>query len=549
MLGLQQSRSPWRLHRFPLKIVSPTCQVRYIRQRRGYWPFRREVPVRVKYPDVRISDLVLDLDAEDNKYVRPFDKRLDQHLDPTRDQRDRYVTSVKRSVAKFEQDSKRYEETFQRTMTDKFHAWRITDHDILSVALVDVPENARLPDRPELAATTHGLTSEDMSKAVLEWNGIPHLVRDSGTKTTRYMLRRRWVTRRHPPGFTNEGALNETLQDCQAFSDVERLVTYIIGTKLGYQLVFKSIPALVDACQRTANTGTPTRVLSFLNNLELNLSSRNMPISRELSLYAFEFSLQYQVFPTAQKYLRMCLDSDHQFSSSDKDTILKTLETSISAETENTMTCIRLHPVDRLLAIYGLLTGQVLGEQAPQPSLHDIMQDPTESSFQRYLNCLIRLGAFRTIWHICHGHVPSIASRDGMKRSNPEKEGELDKLGKSDPAKVQAFAIALCEAIKRNDNILDSIQIANFTRAKGEYTQDCRLDMEAIIRIRNIITKKGSAEGSRDNPPELNYHERIERVFERRDTAKAMVGLRDLLRKMRTRFSGEPASVKAEPQK
>ncbi|KAL7626255.1 hypothetical protein AAE478_003025 [Parahypoxylon ruwenzoriense] len=532
---MQRLGGPWLPHVLPLRTPPSNTRVRYKHhRRRRIWPNNKHGLLRKSSRIFEASPLILDLDAEENKYVRPYNEEVDGAPEPNWLQRVRDLLPVRKRVAEFERIYQEYEAHFRATRADKFHPWRISDYDILSAALDDLSTIQPQP-LPTSTDPPHNTATTD----VLEWNGIPHWARDSPSKTIAYMLRRQQLSQRLQPATDDEEPLKHALRECAEFTEVERLITNIIQTPQGCQLVSSCSATLGQVCQDIAQKTVPQQMLPFLNNVMINLSSRGLPISAPALWCAYEASLQCRAFSVAQKYMKIIVGTNNQFQDAKVLHTLKILQKSISLlKSGDAVFHIKEDTASQFLAIYSLLTGWTLGGQAPQPSLRDFIVYSSGQIFELYIACLAQLGAFRTMWYIWH--TDSRDFRDGPVEESSSLGlaiGTGVGLGDERELKAQAFGHAIREATRTGSNLADLAQAPDFTHTAGKYDEDCQLDIEAIIKSADILpVSEGSIKRPRDDSHihPAGSDEGIRKIFERRSIREAMLALQHCLARLRS---------------
>ncbi|KAI1378279.1 hypothetical protein F4677DRAFT_412771 [Hypoxylon crocopeplum] len=498
-------------------------RIRYytLQRRHQPWPKIKNVPLRSKYRTYEASNLVLDLDAEHNDYVRPYNEDVDGALAPDWSHEVRELRPIQARIADFEKQSQDYEEHFRTTAADKFGSWRILDYDILSVAL-DNLSMRETAGRPSIDINRH---VDQVTNSILEENGIPHFVRNSPSKTIAYMLRRQRLAQRLQPEVGDEGSLEEALGNCHSFFGIERLVTNVIQTPQGCQLVSACTDALERVCANLAGTASPAEILSFLNNLIINLDSQGLYVSPSLLTRAYVASLQCCAFTTAQKYMKI-LRGKTEFNETQVLESLELLSTAASLPGG-----IRLR-IDHLLASYSLLTGRVLGEDAaPQPSLQDLIFKCGPHAFRQYLTCLARLGAFRTMWYMWHTQSKSAEDyatsnrREGLSPSVSIGAARMatDPDARLDFIKAMNFAIAIREAFSVNSRFAEISQAPEFARVAGQYDEDCQLDMAAMIKSADILSTRDRGGTHRFETDEMRG------IFGKESVQEAMLALQSYL--------------------
>lgn len=99
------------------------------------WPKITKIPMRNKYPQFEVSDLLLDLDAEDSKLVRSFDENIDGVPEESGAKKARDQEGVKHRAATFDKEYERDENNFQNLLRNKYNPFHVSDLDIVSAAI------------------------------------------------------------------------------------------------------------------------------------------------------------------------------------------------------------------------------------------------------------------------------------------------------------------------------------------------------------------------------------------------------------------------------
>lgn len=530
-----------------LTISSSTCNLpNQIRSKHNVitppWPKYRpeDAPLRKKYLTYNVSELILDLEAEDSAYVRPYNEEIDgvprsawaQHTIESR--------SKVRRVAIFERQSKEYEAKSRSVQTDKFSAWRISDHDILSVVLANSPSARINPDTsPGSDSHTlndiHPLRTPRASRLVqilLENNGIPDHVWNSTSKTVTYMLRSQQLAHRRRPSLEDAELFPEALHRCHSFVTFERLVTNMLQTPRGCQIVSLYNDALLSVLSKMENTTPPAEMLPFLHNLILSLESQDLPITFLLLWRAFKTSLLSQAFIPARKYLNMIHDKGHALDDVQIKEALRILVTIWQSGKPAISSRMAAHATPQLLAVYSLLTGREPWEETSRPSLNDAKtRDPSHLHNRihvpkEYITCLAHLGAFRTMWYVWRARPDNrgVVRRQKSKPWNVKQKAADAKNREYVKAKV--FANAIREAIEANSRLLEVAQASDFANASGQYEGDCQLDIESIVKSADLISQRSPP--SLFLPPQISQT-KIAKIFRKETISEAMSALRDYL--------------------
>ncbi|KAI1661737.1 hypothetical protein F4813DRAFT_171616 [Daldinia decipiens] len=472
------------------------------------WPTRDALLKRQKnhkFQPFEATKLILDLDAENSPYARPFSKKKDgEPLVPGRHM-ERSIGPLHKFVARLKRLSKNYQLQFADTASNKFDTLRITNYDILSVAL-------RNPPVTRSSYIDYYVIDEN---SIFDQNGIPHYVLNSPSKTIAHMLHRQKISHRLEPTQDDVIEFRKAVKRCCDLDQIERVIMGAIRTPIGRWLIANSTNAIGRACVDMAGETPPKQMLTFLNNLIILLEPEKPEIPPLFLCGAILASVQCGVFDAAQRYIRMAKDSGVDFNVWLVAGILNALKTR-SLEKLTSPSDIQKYPTYPLLAIYSLLTGQVQGQETPQPSLLGFISSSTAQGVYQgpYAACLARLGAFRTMWHFWHMHpVP------------PEDK---------DTSNADIFALAIHEAMLANHHLTKLAQAPSFTRVVGSYPDDCQLDIETIIESIEILSSPKPTSEVQFSPPS---REAIEEIFGETSIEKSMLALQRYLSELNSAIS------------
>ncbi|KAI2469197.1 hypothetical protein F4781DRAFT_394943 [Annulohypoxylon bovei var. microspora] len=519
---MQRLGSPWLSHVLPLNIPSTNLQIRsaHVYRRRKLWPDPKTFRTK-PIPLFSISPLLLDLDAEESPYVRNCDENVDGEVSPFELRNYSRDFALTYRAIMFQKSDQRCENKFRGIKTKRFHIWRISDYDVLSF-LLD-PLLAKETDAPFGDPRTRELQDtmgEELSIIIM--NGIPEHVQNKPSKFIRYVLRRQHVTRRYLPGVGGEEELNRVLSQRKVLQDfggnmlmVERIIGDLLQTPEGSKLVSNCTATLGELFTDLALVLPPERLLPFLNNLIINLNSRGLPTSQNLIECAYQASWGCHAFTVTQKYLKMYRESGHgspQFANV-LDAFKQVMVIPDNPEEDRT---------HHLLAIYGLLTGRLLGEDLSQPSFRDGIYKCTRMQFTEYVTFLARLGAFRTMWYIWHMHPGDAVTGHTFNReaetliSPPLVSLDADNmLGVKRFSKAKAFASAIGYTVNVNGRFAELVNAPNFGRTVGKGDEDCELDIQTIMTSTDLLLANQLDQEQQELLNDLFKGERLEADVEK----------------------------------
>ncbi|TRX90717.1 hypothetical protein FHL15_008296 [Xylaria flabelliformis] len=489
------------------------CQTRYRHPRRWWRPRKWGPRRRDAWPTFEISDLLLDLDAEGVKGVRAFDSQLDGVPESASALEKRKLRPIKARVAEFEKGYEECQSSFQTVSADKFHPLHISDFDLLAATLFDSPDTRKMTDG-SLCDVNDTATHAGMLGSVLDGNGIPRTIRNNTSKTTTYMLHRRRVhgeSRILSPDSDDQVLLSLAFSRYATFREIDRLITRIIHTPEGCRTLSTLSDELYLSFKRLVPEVDPLQLLSLLNNLLINFDRHGLHMSSKLLSLGLWTSLKCQAISTAHQYLERKCKCEYL----DKRTIhyiLNTLlQTSITSNRSSPHE-FQSNSTTRLTTLFSLLTGYVPGENQPTVSLQSLISHKRVKSLCLYIECLARLGAFRTLWHQWHAIESASQAMDGIRELN------------------SGFVSAILEALDKNRNVRTLARSLEFANATGQFREDCQLDMLAISKSADILAlPENNKENHDPTPDRIRQQEELYQIFREKQIQKAMPALQAFL--------------------
>ncbi|UKZ59395.1 uncharacterized protein TrAtP1_000703 [Trichoderma atroviride] len=443
------SRSPWGLrlatssHRFAAhnQRRSKTFVRRIDKNNEVYYTIRNKRPpkspdsIPVRDDFFEMPDLLLDLDAEDSRLVRPADEADDLRLERKWDVNPKRLAvqdQLKELQAQISESRRKADDV----LSNPANIWRLSPHDILSAALRGTPvvvDDVRSPTMtPRPSSDSKELTSGHDSRLIetlCRENGIPsHALQDDRVLMEWMWLRYKNLQR------SMENRSEEPLSPAQ-LSDALKDQTSIIGIR---RLVFHSLPStevaktyflrqkgtnngpivsyeIRNAClrvlaQQPEKGAAHLEILGFIGNLAARLYGHHGPALTGLAL---RLSAEAGVVGAISEWLRRGF-ADHTWeqyraSSADVAETLKTLIRQLSSG---------LYAVDDRQLLFQLLTGIehdslsddsfrslplfYLGEQSK------VSTDEAYGMYESYIMLLGHLGAVRSLWKEWYASRPIV---------------------------------------------------------------------------------------------------------------------------------------------
>ncbi|KAI1429322.1 hypothetical protein F5Y12DRAFT_782054 [Xylaria sp. FL1777] len=488
------------------------CQIRHIRSRRP----RAGDPLRKQLPIYYLSDLILDLDAEGAKGVRAYDPRLDGTPEPTSAAKERELQPIKERVAEFEKRYDEYESKFKALYVDRFNPMHISDFDFLALTLLgphDIPKT--VADKSTYDKHNKPASYADVLGSVLDQNGVPHSIRDNTFNTITYMQFRRSSL---PRELSAEELFPMTLKGGLAFPQIDRVVTKAMQTPQGCRRLSEISDELYESLLGVQET-EPIQLLSLLNNILLNLDQYGLHLSSQLYELGIWTSLKCNAIITAHQYIERSLkhwDYNDDFLES---ILMKLSEASIASDSRKSYR-FQWNVSSRSQAVFSLLTGYVPGEGQSIFSLRSLINRDKPHSFRLYMQCLARVGAFRTIWH--EWHNPDFAFHTNVA------VGPLSAFQENG-----STARAIVDVLSKdfdNSYMIDLVRSPEFTKTTGQFWEDCQLDMVFISRSAEIFARPSKGIG--DSSHSVAYarnREKVLRIFREDSIEKALPALQAFL--------------------
>lgn len=476
-------RGPWSLHRLSAQRLPWLGHWRAAsgdtiphRKRRVPWP--RRPPVNSTNPErdpVRLyalSDLVLDLDAEDCKNVRGFDPEIDGVPETPSEAQRREEESVTKRIDRFKLEREHDEQAYQALRKLPFSPWHITSVDILSTVL----EGTRSSNSDAAPKELRHLAPNERLAAIRDINGIPKLAQDTTSNLVPYMLHRQKCV--DPPDFAQVKleSLQKPLTTMDDLWEVQRFLLQLMKTRPGCLVASQLSPVLSRVLRRCAARAKPQEVadiLALTNNVSYALTSMRVTTDPTFTGLGLSLAMKCAAFPAARMYLENGLKSgqwDMPETQFDLDTSLAQLLWLLSSYhryTNDSGIALQQQVQAARLAAYGLLTGYHVGGQLTGHCYRSTFpsgQSRVMPYWKHYLHVLGELGAFRTLWH--------------------EFQAVMRAPNKVHPSVVSTehlFYSAILRAVRNIQSRRISFKCTSLTEASGDYSTDCELDLRTIM--------------------------------------------------------------------
>ncbi|KAK0389374.1 hypothetical protein NLU13_2949 [Sarocladium strictum] len=366
-----------------------------------------------------IPDALIDLDADGQSGVRVFSDEDERKM------AERWsVNSTHEAAASviytMETEATRLRHSWEEILAQPASPWRISHHDVVSVALRGVADSS---DQAEPQRLVPGGRAEFI-RSLCQSNGIPAYAAQDDKGTLEWMLIRKSAMEHHATTHTDQlptvQDFTEAVKGANSFMELSRVIATCSQGSLGNEhnaiATFDgSVPDLIQhAVMRLLNdyeTGSPQReealrhAVSVVVSSEMNLRSCRPDLGVKLWAFGHQLAKSHSLLLMIDS-LRKGLEADY---------------TAISAETKSclidsvTDLLVRLATSERDLQFSGLtatallrlLTGAPSTERTGSRSIRSIIMDKTPSDmtpdakyrmYASYVALLGRLGAVRSLW-------------------------------------------------------------------------------------------------------------------------------------------------------
>lgn len=423
-----------------------------------------------------LPDVVLDLDAEDSPYVRPFNEqdavqqRAKWGYNPVIPEVEKRVQDLGATISK---DGER----MRQMLAARHDPFKISDHDLLSIALLGGNESADSPstNTSSLADSEAADSGARRRRALLESrdramiaNGIPQriLAGDANTIIHFMLHRQKLASASHETASaSNESDANSSdtfegaVDGCENTVQLERLFSNSLSSGQGSisAASMDHIARRLEDSQDGASTDDThaQHALKVVNNITMRRLAANADLSPSLSLVGLVRAANLCLLPAIMQYLHICLSQGFIGKPQDKPETIGAVGQGILKALEHGQGSARGTRPE----LFTLLTGRTLSGSAVQPSLFGSSvsssgEDP--HTHHIYVHLLGQLGAYRLLWH-------------SWKRCTEERVRHYE----------QYYYAAFVRCI---EVLGDAKSIAGLdcTTATGDLEKDAVLDLQAI---------------------------------------------------------------------
>lgn len=365
-------------------------------------PERDKQTARKKTRILELPEIVLDLDAEDSPYVRPFDtkqdglaQRLKWAVDPLLDELKEQALLHQRS---FDAEAHAMAQAANRPLAP--HA--ISDHDVLTVALLgaQVPPGTRTYE-------------------ALRAHGVPQTTLDRGaSETIPFMLHRQQLAAQRLTEDANKddgtvtASFKAEVYQCKDLPTLRNIFPRVVSPASDNYLGLHALGLIGKQCvklypphdleERPSSRPGHDRLLDFpkfVNNVVLGQLLRNRDVHPDMALFGLQLASRHSILPALLQHLQICLSMGFiNESTKTHPAVSRKVAGDILTILQQTDT-VAVGTRQQLLR---LLFGVDPGRPRPPPSLLGLKVDlDRRQNPERHwlrLQLLGQLGALRLLW-------------------------------------------------------------------------------------------------------------------------------------------------------
>lgn len=442
---------------------------------------RRRFKVKKHFAAFDLPDVVLDLDAENSPHVRPFNEK-DARQQIAKWGHNPILPEVEQRVDQLEKDIVKDKHRMNNILAARYHPHKISDVDVLSVALLG--GNATASSQVDGEAADQGIQRHsDMLKGrnqALYSNGIPQriLAGDANTIVHFMLHRQRQASASHETASASVNAepsdtLQGAIQQCKTLYVLERLCSHSLSS--GHEAINPTSMDciarwLTDSKRQKPSDSYNQNALKFVNNLTMRQLSGNTGLSPSLSRVGLALAAKLSLLPAIIQYLHICLSQGFiGVSAEDKPATLGAIGEGIIQALERGDGSARGTRPE----LFTLLTGRPLAGSTVQPSLFGSSLNSSEDDPEThlvYVQLLGQLGAYRLLWHSW-------------------KRGAQKRMSRYEPFYYAAL-IRCAEVLRDAKNVAG----LDCTTATGDLERDAELDLQAIDALDAYYAESTSSE-------------------------------------------------------
>lgn len=282
------------------------------------WKPRQPAPTPPSWKPFAASNLLLDLDAYESKYVRPYDESDDARqkdkwaANPTRD-------ALKRAAYEFRPVFNKAHSKFDKLTGDQSsRKWRVNDLDLMTAAIMGlpVPETSQPAtetdtENPDPHAADKDPQPRRALRVVLRQNAIPTTACRDDERLLDWLLHRQsQVT---PKTYPDAASLQERVGPqgkgvhWHDFFRWRRLVVSAMETESGLVALAASTKQLAEAMALMTGREDRLELISFMHNLRIRLANAGLELGPHLCGLGLVLSAHGGEMGAVRKYLHIGL--------------------------------------------------------------------------------------------------------------------------------------------------------------------------------------------------------------------------------------------------
>lgn len=355
----------------------------------------------------QLSNLVLDLDAEDSPHVRVFNDE-DLATETIKWGYDPAIDVTKEKVAVFLEELADGVERMESVASTYFSKLHISDPDVFAVTLLGGSKVDSMFTDGALTTSNHAQYRASLIK-VLQRNGITdRVIARDANRVIHFMLHRQRLIPPipHSPSDQERGLVAADVRPVQAaaracrnLDELRRFCSRLIQFDGGQFLTGPAGHEIVQLCRQFRGPENDRIILAFLNNIMIRQKTRGSDIGRALSLLGLRIASEVSDLPSTIRYFEVCLKNDWTGGVTDH---CDQPHMSIFALLNMVSKRRGSEDVDLRCQVLTLLTGQSLTHSSGLGSIQQLLNHQESKadlhSYISYIHLLGELGALRTLW-------------------------------------------------------------------------------------------------------------------------------------------------------
>ncbi|KAJ4418839.1 hypothetical protein N0V82_005285 [Gnomoniopsis sp. IMI 355080] len=454
-------------------------------------------PLKNRFPAFELPDLVLDLDAEGSRHVRPYDAFRDAPLQESQWGYDPVVDEVREDANLMYHPMRRDLRKLNSATLAPFSGERLSDLDIMAVALMDQSSNLDSNDERPAQRLDTKIRPASKLQDDLDQNGIPRAIGRDAIKIIPFMLHRKQLalealkdpSKRDPSSANDERGLDIGIANCKDLTQLKRLCSRIARPESGIEFSAASIDhvhaRLLKFLRSREEGSTSADILKFVNNLTINRLSANKELNRSMTLFGLQLASELGLLSCILQYLHICLFTGFITSRDDNIALTRSHVGSALLVALQRGECTARGSRQQ---IFTLITGRGPDDVAPTPCLFGLVaQDHAlrPEIFELSVRLLGELGALRLLVHHWRKRVQNMGA-SGQSMESGRQQGH--ETHQADEVFVEAFqrCAQVLGSVKADDVSVD------LTTVTGDVEKAARLDLQNINAVDFIHARRGS---------------------------------------------------------